>query len=73
MTKKEKKERAKQQKKAKKERKKEQKQYRKMIKKKLTSADELIWTHSITALPPDQLESKYLTDWTKHTLEIVGM
>jgi hypothetical protein len=54
LTKKQLKQQAKDQKKAKKNRKKEQKLYRKQIKKKLTSSDELIWTHTIPALPPDQ-------------------
>jgi len=57
-----------------KERKKEAKEFKKSIKKKLTS-NEPLWVHTIKPLDPSKLPqgSKYMVDWTAHTLQLAEM
>jgi len=52
------------------ERKKFEKEFKKQVRKKLTN-DESLWTHTIKPLPADKISCKYMTDFTKHTMELM--
>jgi len=52
------------------DRKKFEKEFKKQVRKKLTN-DESLWTHTIKPLPADKIPCKYMTDFTKHTMELM--